>query len=226
MAVRGDHFTKTESVIWILIAGALCFVELRALNEDHAAQEARIATAREQDDINRRLERRQFSALLASGNKLLSTEKDLSQTTMNALTGGESFCYVEMRQLGNTQSIIAILLQRGSNPVQNVEVQVMDIDLLKPPVDMASLARAQRNFSIPFLRVGTYFTQLFQFTPDASTQSKKYNVTMVARNGRFTERIRLRLVKGTWLSAKRVDASYYSKRFGLVLEEIDTSVDI
>src|ERR1700677_5151781 len=64
MAVRGEHFTRAERVIWTLIAGALCFVEFRALILDRQTYEFQQAEIREQDDISRRLDRRQFSALL------------------------------------------------------------------------------------------------------------------------------------------------------------------
>jgi hypothetical protein len=104
MAVRGDHFTKTESVIWILIAGALCFIELRALNEDRAERETQEDARRWQDDFNRQQERRQFAALLEQGSQMFNEQEaatrrmqglsKASAQAINLMTGGDSFCYV------------------------------------------------------------------------------------------------------------------------------------
>jgi hypothetical protein len=221
LAVRAvaKGFNKTEQIVWILIAVALCSIEFRAIKKDEADREDKEASIRWQDDFNRKQERRQFSTLIDSGNKLLSTEERVSKTTMNALTGGESFCYVDLHELaGSHGMLLGLLLQKGQNPVFNVEVEVIDLDFIRPVMD---IAKARTTFSFPFVRVGSYATQLFETMPAVSAQSKSYSVFVTARNGRFTERLRLRRVNGSWLSAKRVDASYYSKKIGLVLEEMD-----
>lgn len=41
MAVRGSGFTSTEEIAWICIAFALCWIEIRAIQNDHVIQEAR-----------------------------------------------------------------------------------------------------------------------------------------------------------------------------------------
>jgi hypothetical protein len=220
MAVRTEHFTRTEQVAWIIIAGALCFVELRAISKDRDEHEALEASIRWEDRSNRKQERRQFSALIDSGQRLLSTEQRLSSRTMDALTGGESFCYVEILEFGMSNGVLqAMLLQKGINPIFNVQITVTDLDVLK---DLTrSRVEAETRFSFQFVRAGTFMTKLFQFRPGDSVQSKDYSVFIFARNGDFTERLRLRRVNGHWLSAERVDASYYSGKGGLVLEHID-----
>ncbi|MGA7415787.1 MAG: hypothetical protein WBW33_35275, partial [Bryobacteraceae bacterium] len=45
MAVRAEHFSTTEKVIWILIAGALVLFEIRAITkdrDDHDNEQAEI----------------------------------------------------------------------------------------------------------------------------------------------------------------------------------------
>ena len=224
MAVRATakSFAKTEQVIWILLAVMLCMIEFRAIREDQVGRDEKEDARRWQDDFNRRQERRLFSALLRSGNMLLNTEKILSKTTMDALTGGDSFCYVELRPFWGPNVLEALLLEKGIDPVLNVEITVTDTDLVGLGADLSVvLPKAQSRYSFPFVRAGSFATPLFQLTTPPSSQSKNYDVFIIARNGLFTERLRLRRVKNEWLSAKRVDASYYNKRHGLVLEEID-----
>jgi hypothetical protein len=56
--------------------------------------------------------------------------------------------------------------------------------------------------------------------------SRAFNVFIVARNGRFTESVRLRRVNGVWNTAKIVDVSYYSGLQGVALEESDKDFPI
>jgi hypothetical protein len=52
MAVRANRFTRAEEVIWIVIAVALCVVEIRAIRHDHSITESARSAAAAQEAKN------------------------------------------------------------------------------------------------------------------------------------------------------------------------------
>jgi hypothetical protein len=136
MAVRTDHFTRTERVVWILIAGALCFVELRAISKDRDEHDALQAEIREENDRDRRLAQRAFNDVLKQGSSLFAQEKQLSTQTLKneklaieslaEATGGDSFPYVIMAVYQN--SLLAQLSVCGAHPLHQVHITIVDED--------------------------------------------------------------------------------------------------
>jgi hypothetical protein len=95
LAIRAtaDTFSKTEQVIWILIAVVLCAIEIHAVNKDQADREAQEDARRWQDDFNRKQERRQFSALVGSARDLLNQQQKILggvDRDTALMTGGRS----------------------------------------------------------------------------------------------------------------------------------------
>ncbi len=91
MAVRTEHFTPTEKVVWILVAGALCVIEFRALTKDRADHDKQEAEIRWQDASNRKQERMQFEKLLEAGTQIFHQEQTLSKRTIDTITGGNTY---------------------------------------------------------------------------------------------------------------------------------------
>jgi hypothetical protein len=200
MAVRAEHFTITEKVVWILIAAAFVIFEIRAIDKDHAEREELDAHIRWQDEFNRRQERRQFAELLRQGKELFNEERSSSRNTLAEMTGGDSFAYLELREMGSSDgnTLRGDLLQKGSYPVFNVQVTVTDIDLFSQLITQPGqeYKRAQTTYSVPFVRRGTFSTPLFTARVGPTVKSRSYGVFIVARNGVFTESLRLRRVEG------------------------------
>ena len=94
MAVRAEHFTITEKVVWILTAGAFLLFEIHAISKDRDNHDQEQAAIRWRDDFNQKQERRQFSALLKQGEGLFRNERKPSTRTINQFTGGSSYAVV------------------------------------------------------------------------------------------------------------------------------------
>src|SRR5579862_2729900 len=84
MAVRAGlgSFSRTEQVVWVLVAIALCVVEFRALDKDQREREEQNAAIRWQDNFNRKQERRQFADLLKQGRLSFGQEKQYAERTL------------------------------------------------------------------------------------------------------------------------------------------------
>jgi hypothetical protein len=148
--------------------------------------------------------------------------RDTLTSIAEEATGGDSFCYVDIRQwYGFKTSLRASLLQRGRYPLSNVDIRIVQIDDLAKHLAAGSLSQIERYFSLPFVRRGSFLKPLADYPVRPDEESRAFNVFMVARNGVFSESVRLRRVNGSWSEAKIVDASYYSGALGVVLEETD-----
>jgi hypothetical protein len=94
MAVRAEQFTLTEKIVWVLVASLLFYAEIRSIKQDREAHDRQQAWIREDEDLARDQERRQFAELLRQGRLLFSQEQTLSTKTNNQISGGPSYAVV------------------------------------------------------------------------------------------------------------------------------------
>ena len=154
----------------------------------------------------------------------------LAKQHMEELTGGDSICYVRMFGLGNSGVQVG-LLGKGKNPVSGLSIRITDLDVFQQQLSqqgksgeltLENLTKTDKVYSLPEpTRCTGFIKPLYSFTPPPEQVARRFNVFILARNGAVTELIRLRRVKNLWTAAVRVTASFYDKRSGIVLEEID-----
>jgi hypothetical protein len=123
LAIRAtaDTFSRTEQVIWILVAVVLCAIEIHAVSKDQSDREAQEDARRWQDDFNRKQERRQFAALIESGGRLLREQRRSSRETLNHLTGGDtwaSFIVIPNVPIGAPPTYELLMDVRGDYPLR------------------------------------------------------------------------------------------------------------
>jgi hypothetical protein len=145
-----------------------------------------------------------------------------SSQLQEEVTGGDSFCYVEAREVSLSGGLIQVsVLGKGKNPISGVTIRIVDLD--EADKHPGVISKAEQRFDFPFpTRYAGFLKPLYGIKPSAETVSKRFNIFIHARNGVFTGLLRLQRVANSWAVANRVFASYYhTKRSGIVLEEID-----
>lgn len=144
----------------------------------------------------------------------------LAKDNINEVTGGDSFCFVDMGEI--PEGLIAHLVQKGKYPVFDVRLNITDLNALDSAIKSRapSLLASTRSFAaIDFLSRGLW-QPLTVYPIDPKEDYVRYNISIFARNGSFTELLRLkRLKEGGWTSALLVHASYDTKK-GIVFERI------
>jgi hypothetical protein len=149
-------------------------------------------------------------------NGLAAATKD----TVNEATGGDSFCFVDMGPI--PEGLMAHLVQKGKYPVFDVRLTINDLNALDSAIKSGapSLLVGTRTFgTIDFLSRDLW-QPLSVYPVDPKEEYVRYNISIFARNGSFTELLRLRRLKeGGWASALLVHASYDTKK-GIVFERI------
>ncbi len=213
MAIRTEHFTRTEKDVWILIVGALCIVELRAISKDRDEHDKLQAEINEANDRNQRLGQRAFNDLLKQGSGLLTQERQLFALTLKngmlateslaRMTGGDSYVYIgpgELWDEGAFKVYILALKFVGKYPLNDVHVTVsgtngMDFDHDYGLVGPSELEQGKhRAFPSFWMRPGR----------DAETFTANIN----ASNGAISQIIQCRKISGVWFMATRVWRSH------------------
>jgi hypothetical protein len=122
----------------------------------------------------------------------------LNRETASAVTGGDSYCY--LAPMGNAPEVVSVV-HLGEFPLYDVSVRIVDLDdpaWLTPKLLDTSNTVTIGNIPPHSARV---LGSLIQLTSDR----KRLNLFFSARNGFYTELLRMRLVDGEWKSAIRVD---------------------
>jgi hypothetical protein len=144
----------------------------------------------------------------------------VTKDTFNEATGGDSFCFVDMGPIPD--GLMAHLVQKGKYPLFDVRLNITDLNALDSAIKSGapSLLVGTRTFgTIDFLSRDLW-QPLGVYPVDPKEEYVRYNISIFARNGSFTELLRLRRLKeGGWTSALLVHASYDTKK-GIVFERI------
>jgi hypothetical protein len=122
----------------------------------------------------------------------------LNRETANAVTGGDSVCY--LLPLANLPGMVTVV-QKGRFPLYDVSVRIVDLD--DPASNVASLSAQTRN-SFTLGNIPPESAQVLQSVITLVGDRKRFNIFFSARNGFFTQELRMRLVNGEWKSAIRV----------------------
>lgn len=209
--------------ISLLLTGA----EIHNLNTDRVERDKQQAQARQEEREAFKSIADSITASITENQKAFETTMDrikglaaATKDTVNEATGGDSFCFVDMGTI--PEGLIAHLVQKGKYPVFDVRLNITDLNALDSATKSGapSLLVSTRTFgTIDFLSRGLW-QPLGVYVVEPKEEYVRYNISIFARNGSFTELLRLkRLKEGGWTSALLVHASYDTKK-GIVFERI------
>jgi len=210
---------RCVSIICIMFIGIRNYQTQTESMQSKEKLETSLADIASVQDLNTELQKQ-----LVKSNAALA---ELAKANIDEVTGGDSFCYVEIRQMALTTGLLqAFVLGKGKNPLSDLRIRIVDLDVFdkisQAGLNEENMREAQRIYSFPLpTHYSGLLKPLYPFTLPPEEFSKRYNIFISARNGFFTENLRLRRVDKSWISAMRVTASYYDKRTGIVLERID-----
>ncbi len=164
-----------------------------------------------------------FGALISAGGALWSSGErtkferelrdrsdeiaSLNREIAASVTGGESFCYLAMASLGvaETNTAILTIVQQGEYPLYDISVNIMDLQAFRRANEagqIEQMGQYQTNLQVGNMSSGSAMPIANWQLPDTNEQD--YNIFFNARNGFFTQFLRLRRVGGSWKSATKV----------------------
>jgi hypothetical protein len=144
---------------------------------------------------------------------------ELNRTIAASVTGGDSFCYIDMSSYGANEALL-MLVHQGRFPLYDISIRIVDLqkfDLIKNIPTLEALSSAQVT-----LRAGNLApnqSSLLTKLPLPNTDLQAFNIFISARNGFVDQLLRARRLHGRWIFASKVMRGY--KNDEVLLEKID-----
>lgn len=133
----------------------------------------------------------------------------LVKENTSVVTGGDSICYMDfMYQVGQP---IPVFVHVGRYPLYDLDVRIVDLVKMRKRfaehlgVDLAS----DVSYKIREFQAGKAWIDQSLSVPFSDQREQDFNVFFSARNGIWTEQLRLRNVSGQWVKAIQVFFSPY-----------------
>ncbi len=184
-------------------------------------QRANAAKTEEIAQLNRTIAREQirFAEELRAKNEQIA---NLNRRTAALVTGGDSFCYMTLTLAGGElDTPDMVFVHQGKYPLYDVSIRIVDLekwDLLRGNLSMPELAKTETRLNLGNLGSGKALV-LGKWKLPASDR-QRYNIFTSARNGFWTQLLRLRRVGGRWKMATKVLRSD-DRREVTLFEQVD-----
>jgi hypothetical protein len=142
----------------------------------------------------------------------------LNREIVNSVIGGDSFCYLSIGSI-NPQNNVGILVavSQGEHPIYDVNARIVDLqkfEKIKDNLTLQTINQSETHINIGNMIKGTA-SMIRQF-PLGNTSKRDFNIFFSARNGLYTQLLRLRKVNDEWVSATKVE-----KNGEVIFEKID-----
>lgn len=141
---------------------------------------------------------------------------ELSRQIAYSLTGGNSYCYLAFSLPDKNGATARLsIVHAGQFPLYDVRVRFLDLDKFEIYVNSKAqssgkitygdLEKAELDLNIGNLNPSQAYS--LGDWPMPQSGEARYNVFFSARNGLFTELVRIKRIDGKWVSAYRVKRS-------------------
>jgi len=152
---------------------------------------------------------------LAAKNAELAAKSEeiarLTKESLDAVTGGDSFCWITLADLGDQGGPAVFISSKGKHSVYDVTVQIanmrhfQDLKTGSPPPPGITPAQILARYTT--FRAGTvspYAGSILGRLPALSGDREVFNVHYFARNGSWSQRLVMQRIAGGWRTAMRV----------------------
>jgi hypothetical protein len=211
---------KWEKAGWTGIMFALMGLELLSIHIDRKDHEAEQAAARAElltnfqhiaDGIKNEIDNSQseFDATMKRSDSILGGVGE----TIKIANGGDSFAFIEMTPVAAGFDIY--IIQDGTHHLLDVVGRISDLD--HPVFDPSGETTLD---TMPILYRGTA-RKVGTLSVPATTDYKRFNVFLHARNGVFDELYRIKRINGGWTNALMVQVAYYNMKGRIACEIVN-----
>ncbi|HXX44879.1 MAG TPA: hypothetical protein VEJ38_09125 [Candidatus Acidoferrales bacterium] len=196
--------SRVEKAIWTAMMLVLVLLEITSIYKEQREHDAEQAEARAlQLQGFQNIANGVNTTINESQQQFAATMSNI-QKAMNIETGGNSYCYIDLGNVGDAGGIITAV-QQGEFPLHDTDVRIVDVDKwnkLPQPLNMEEIGSAETDLKIGELSpTSAKMLGNYRFT---SGESHSFNIFFSATNGFWTEFLRVRRVDGKWLQAIKV----------------------
>lgn len=137
------------------------------------------------------------------------------------VTGGDSFPWIQVAMVDpKTDQGMLMVNHHGDHPLYDVSVRIVDLNIffqIQGAHTLSTFQLSDTNINIGNLISGHSMSLRGWSIKHSPAQS--YNVFFAARNGSFTQLVRMRKINGKWLTATKVS----NQNNEVLHEQIDTN---
>jgi len=164
-----------------------------------------------------------IGALWASQQMRIKSEEiaELNKEIVKLVTGGDSFCYLTIMSLDPlTNSGILTIVHQGDHPIYDVSARIVDLQKMKTiekknKMNFQEVMQASTIIQIGNMAKGAGST-IGPF-PLGNETERNFNIFFSARNGFFTQNLRMNKINNKW-----VQATIVAKDNKVLFEKIDS----
>ncbi|MCE9777564.1 hypothetical protein LZ645_21820 [Shewanella algae] len=160
-----------------------------------------------------------FGLMEARFKELLNEVENKTNEMISHISGGNSFPYFQIGMLDpNTDTGVLMVIHKGEHPLYDVNSRIVDLqkfNQIKNNLSLGNMAYSDTNISVGNL-IPSHASMLQNWKVENSPE-QSYNIFFTARNGSFTQALRLKKINGKWLSATKIT----NKNNELLHEQID-----
>lgn len=144
------------------------------------------------------------------------------ESAKKSITGGNNFPYVHIDVgAGDFNDPMLVAVNDGDSPLYDISFRMYDPSdsgLDKNPTKSIEEFMG-RSINRDVGNLNPHSVKVLGRIKLKNVDFQKFEITIIARNGRFTERYRLRKVNGIWERAYRVHSGYLNREDSTVLSE-------
>ncbi len=147
-----------------------------------------------------------FGSMETRLNELLNGLESKTTDMIGHISGGNSFPYFQIGNLdSNTNKGVLMVIPEGEHPQYDVSACI--VDLQKFEKVKSSLSFVNMEYSHTNIHIGnltqTHACMVQEWTVENDIE-QSYNIFFTARNGSFTQLMRLKKIDGNWVVATKV----------------------
>lgn len=180
-------------------------LELNSLRQENVDLKTNIDSLKEDNT-------HQTNELSQLRNDNYQLSKDLAKTSIeltNNIIGGDSYCYLAIGNISQNTALLTVVSE-GKYPIYEVQIRIVDLELFNQIKGNFSLETMNKTQVI--LNLGNIPSKTAKsagnISADFSKNEKDFNVFFSARNGFFTQTIRMRKVNGVWKTKTQVTKQF------------------
>jgi hypothetical protein len=160
-----------------------------------------------------------FGTMETRFNELLNEFKLKTDDMIDHISGGNSFPYIMIASVNSEINMGRLMvIHNGEHPLYDVNVRIVDLNkfsTIQENITLESMSTCESNIVIGNL-TPSHASVLQNWKIDGVNE-QSYNVFFTARNGGFTQLIRMKKIDGTWLTATKVS----DRQNNILHEQID-----
>lgn len=157
-------------------------------------------------------------------NDQLNALKHQVENAQKSITGGNNVCYINLvTSDADKQVAMLVIVNDGDYPLYDISFRMWDPADYGPNVQ-ASKSLEDFNKMAINMNVGNlppHSVRTLGSVKLPNGDIKNFEMTIIARNGSFTERFRLRKVSGNWKRAFRVHTGYNRDESTVLVQKAD-----